>query len=182
MRDNIERLVRGELRDPHSLLGKHPAPDGKTTTVRAFRPEAQTVRVLSEGEVVAKLESIHPAGLFEGAIEGTIGDYELEVGYTDGSTFTLRDPYAFLPTLGEIDLHLAGEGTHTRLWEKLGAHRRVLDGVEGVAFAVWAPNARGVRVVGEFNSWDGRLHQMRTLGSSGIWELFVPDIADGTYY
>jgi 1,4-alpha-glucan branching enzyme len=182
MRDDIERLTRGELRDPHSLLGKHPSPDGKTTIVRAFRPEAQTVRVLTNGDVAAKLESVHPAGLFEGSIDGSLGDYELEVDYTDGSSFTLRDPYAFLPTLGDIDLHLVGEGTHVRMWEKLGAHRRVVDGVEGVGFAVWAPNARGVRVVGEFNSWDGRLHQMRTLGSSGIWELFIPDIPDGTFY
>src|SRR5687767_4877999 len=148
MRDEIERLIRGELRDPHSVLGKHPAPDGKSTIVRAFRPEAQTVRVLVNGEVAAKLESVNPAGLFEATIEGPLGDYELEIDYTDGASFTLRDPYAFLPTLGELDLHLVGEGTHTRMWEKLGAHRRVIDGVEGVGFAVWAPNARGVRVVG----------------------------------
>ena len=181
MKDHIERLIRGDLRDPHSVLGRHPTADGKTV-IRAFRPEAQTVRVLTNGEVAAKLESIHPAGLFEGTIDDEIGDYELEVGYRDGATFTLRDPYAFFPTLGDLDLHLVGEGTHGRLWEKLGAHRRVVDGVEGVSFAVWAPNARGVRVVGGFNSWDGRLHQMRALGSSGVWELFIPDIADGTLY
>src|SRR5688500_17749006 len=147
---DVERLVKGELRDPHSLLGKHPAP-GDRTIVRAFRPEAQTVRVITNGEPAAKLESVHPAGLFEGTVDGTLGDYELEVGYTDGSTFCLRNPYAFLPTIGELDLHLAGEGTHTRLWEALGAHRRVIDDVDGVSFALWAPNARGVRVVGQFN-------------------------------
>ena len=179
---DIERLVRGELRDPHSVLGKHPSPDGTGTVVRALRPEAQTVRVIVDGEVAAKLENVHPAGLFEGTVEGALGDYQLEVDYTNGATFCLRDPYAFLPTIGDLDLHLAGEGTHTRLWEKLGAHRRVMDGVEGVSFAVWAPNARGVRVVGDFNSFDGRLHQMRTLGSSGIWELFIPDIHDGSLY
>ena len=182
MSNEIERLVRGKLRDPHSVLGKHPSKDGKGTIVRAFRPEAQTVNVMVDGEVAAKLESVHPAGLFEGTVDGPLGDYQLEVAYTNGSTFCLRDPYAFLPTIGDLDLHLAGEGTHTRLWEKLGAHRRVLDGVDGVSFAVWAPNARGVRVVGDFNSFDGRLHQMRTLGSSGIWELFIPDIPDGSFY
>ena len=182
MTTDIERLVTGSLRDPHSILGKHPSPDGKSTIVRAFRPEAQAVRVIENGEVAAKLESVHPAGLFEGTVEGTVGDYSIEVDYKNGSTYCLRDPYAFLPTIGEIDLHLAGEGMHMRLWEKLGAHRRVIDGIEGVSFAVWAPNARSVRVVGEFNSWDGRLHPMRTLGSSGIWELFIPDTPDGTFY
>jgi 1,4-alpha-glucan branching enzyme len=93
-----------------------------------------------------------------------------------------KDPYAFLPTLGELDLHLAGEGRHERLWEKLGAHPRTIDGVDGVAFAVWAPNARSVRVVGDFNSWDGRLHPMRSLGPSGIWELFVPGVPEGSLY
>ncbi|HET7481760.1 MAG TPA: 1,4-alpha-glucan branching protein GlgB [Actinomycetota bacterium] len=179
--EDAERLARGELRDPHSLLGKHPG-SGGTTIVRAFRPEAQAVRVVVDGEVVAKLESVDPAGLFEGSVDEPLDRYELEVDYTDGSSFTLRDPYSFLPTIGDIDLHLVGEGTHQRLWEKLGAHRLTMDGVEGVSFAVWAPNARGVRVVGDFNSWDGRLHPMRSLGSSGIWELFVPDVEDGSVY
>ena len=178
--EQIERLVSGHLRDPHSLLGAHPV-DG-ATIVRAWRPEAQTVQVLADGEVAAKLERIHPAGLFEGSVDGELVDYELEIGYADGKTFTIRDPYSFLPTLGDIDLHLVGEGSHRRLYEKLGAHPRVERGVGGVAFAVWAPNARSVRVVGEFNSWDGRLNPMRSLGSSGIWELFVPDIGTGTYY
>ena len=92
---------------------------------------------------------------------------------------TDRDPYAFLPTLGDLDLHLAGEGRHEELYQRLGAHVRELDGVHGTAFAVWAPAARGVSVVGDFNSWDGRLHPMRSLGSSGIWELFVPERGDG---
>ncbi|MDQ3646051.1 MAG: alpha-amylase family glycosyl hydrolase, partial [Actinomycetota bacterium] len=176
----LERLVRGELRDPHSLLGKHP--DGGATLVRAFRPEADSVRVLVGDEVVAKLEKVHPAGVFEGTVDEDLGDYRLEVGYPDDRTFTLRDPYAFLPTLGDLDLHLAGEGQHLRLYDKLGAHVRTIDGVNGTSFAVWAPNARSVRVVGDFNSWDGRLHPMRTLGASGIWELFVPDVGDGTTY
>jgi 1,4-alpha-glucan branching enzyme len=176
----VDRLIAGELRDPHSLLGRHPVKGGYVH--RVWRPEAEAVRLVTAGEVVGKLEKVHPAGLFEGVVEEALTDYSLEVGYPGGHTYTLRDPYAFLPTLGDLDLHLVGEGRHERLWEKLGAHVREIDGVSGVAFAVWAPNARSVRVLGDFNSWDGRLHPMRTLGSSGIWELFVPDLADGALY
>jgi 1,4-alpha-glucan branching enzyme len=179
-RSDVDRLVRGELRDPHSLLGRHPVEGG--TIVRAWRPGAETVRVLVEDELAAKLERVHEAGLFEGIVEDPLEGYELEVGYADGQTFVQKDPYAFLPTLGELDLHLAGEGRHERLWEKLGAHPRTIDGVDGVAFAVWAPNARSVRVVGDFNSWDGRLYPMRSLGPSGIWELFVPGVPEGSLY
>src|SRR5665648_193641 len=109
-------------------------------------------------------------------------DYRLEVAYPDGKRFEIVDPYSFLPTIGDLDLHLAGEGRHEQLYEKLGAHLREIDGVAGVAFAVWAPAARSVGVVGDFNSWDGRLHAMRSLGPSGIWELFVPGVEEGTNY
>ena len=179
-KNEIQRLIRGELRDPHSLLGRHP--QGDAVTVRAWRPDAESVDVVVDGAVVAKLERVNEAGLFEGTVEGALGDYRLDVGYPGGNHFSQRDPYAFLPTIGELDLHLAGEGTHERMWEKLGAHPRTVEGIGGVSFAVWAPNARSVRVVGEFNSWDGRLHPMRSLGSSGIWELFIPDLEAGTFY
>ncbi|MGH9901561.1 MAG: 1,4-alpha-glucan branching protein GlgB [Pyrinomonadaceae bacterium] len=108
--------------------------------------------------------------------------YRLKVTYPDGNSFTERDAYAFLPTLGQVDEHLFGEGRHERLYEKLGAHVRKLDGVSGVSFAVWAPSAGGVSVVGSFNYWDGRLHQMRRLGVSGVWEIFVPDLQPGALY
>src|SRR5439155_14991997 len=113
-------------------------------------------------------------GLFEGVVRPATLPlrYKLEVGYPGGHTIELEDPYAFLPTLGELDLHLAGEGRHEELYEKLGAHVREVDGVTGIAFAVWAPNARSVSVVGDFNGWDGRLNPMRSLGATGIWELF----------
>ena len=178
--DPVERLVNGELRDPHSLLGQHP--DGSGTVIRAWRPEAETVNIVSNGEVVAKLDQVHERGLFEGTVDSAVDDYQLEITYANGQTFTLRDPYSFLPTLGDIDLHLVGEGSHRRAYEKLGAHLQKERGVDGVSFAVWAPNARSVRVVGDFNSWDGRLHPMRSLGSSGVWELFVPDVTEGAYY
>jgi 1,4-alpha-glucan branching enzyme len=176
----IDALARGELNDPHSLLGKHPGRDG--TVVRTWRPDAESVRCLAHGEAVTKLERIHPSGLFEGVVEGPLGDYELEVVYAAGRQFTLRCPYAFPPTLGEVDLHLIGEGRHRRLHSKLGAHVRTVEGVDGTAFAVWAPSARGVRLVGDFNNWDGRLHPMRMLGSSGVWELFAPGVSAGALY
>ncbi|HZO36898.1 MAG TPA: 1,4-alpha-glucan branching protein GlgB [Solirubrobacteraceae bacterium] len=130
------------------------------------------------------LERVHPAGIFEGYIAGATLPlrYELEVSYPDGNTFSLRDPYAFLPTLERADLELASAGRHEELWRRLGAHVRELDGVTGTSFALWAPSARSVSVVGDFNSWDGRLHAMRTMGSSGIWELFVPGVEPGQRY
>jgi 1,4-alpha-glucan branching enzyme len=174
--------------NPHGILGAHEK-DG-SVVVRAFRPEATAVRVrpsntLSLGKTgPVEAELLDPAGLWEALLpDASLPlDYELEVEYADGATFTLRDPYSFLPTLGELDLHLAMEGRHENLYERLGAHVREIDGVVGTAFAVWAPNARSVAVVGDFNSWDGRLHPMRSLGSSGIWELFVPGVAEGAKY
>src|SRR5262249_5976848 len=165
--------------NPHGVLGAHQSEDG--VVVRTIRPEAQAVRVQPAG-VEAKLKD--PAGLWEAPLPKAPLplEYELEVEYPDGNTFTVRDPYSFLPTLGELDLHLAMEGRHEHLYERLGAHVRELDGVVGTAFAVWAPNARSVSVVGDFNSWDGRLNPMRSLGSSRIWELFVPGVDAGTKY
>jgi 1,4-alpha-glucan branching enzyme len=134
--------------NPHGVLGAHEAEEG--VVVRALRPEAQAVRVrasdkLSQAlEVEAELKD--PAGLWEALLPKARLplEYELEVEYPDGNTFTVRDPYSFLPTLGELDLHLAMEGRHEHLYELLGAHVRELDAVVGTAFAVWAPNARSV--------------------------------------
>ncbi|MHB8469489.1 MAG: 1,4-alpha-glucan branching protein GlgB [Gaiellaceae bacterium] len=165
--------------DPHSILGAHATAAG--VVVRAFRPEAQSVRVQPAG-VDAELKD--PSGLWEALLpKATLPlAYELEVEYPNGSRFTARDPYSFLPTLGDLDLHLALEGRHQELYEKLGAHVREIDGVAGTSFCVWAPNARSVAVVGDFNSWDGRLNPMRSLGSAGIWELFVPGVGEGAKY
>ena len=152
--------------------------------MRAFRPAAARVLARPEGGEPVELTQRHPAGLFEGEVAGATLPlrYELEVEYAPGESYTMRDPYAFAPTLGEIDLYLAGEGRHEELYEKLGAHLTEIDGATGVAFAVWAPSARSVSVVGDFNSWDGRLHPMRSLGASGIWELFIPGVAEGSRY
>src|SRR5262249_56177588 len=134
------------------------------------------------GEPVER-ERCHPAGVFRGEVPGALPlAYRLDVGYPGGLSVEFDDPYRFLPTLGELDVHLAVEGQHERLYEKLGAHVREVEGVRGTAYAVWAPNARSVSVVGDFNSWDGRLHQMRSLGAAGIWELFLPGVDDGARY
>jgi 1,4-alpha-glucan branching enzyme len=179
--DDIVRLRERDLADPHRLLGAHRADGG--VVIRAFRPDADGIVAHVDGIDDVALERVDDAGLFEGeapAAELPL-TYTLEVSYGD-SAYTLRDPYAFMPSLGELDMHLLGEGRHEELYEKLGAHVRTLDGVEGTAFAVWAPSARSVSVVGDFNSWDGRLHPMRSLGSSGIWELFLPDVTEGQRY
>ncbi len=180
---DAEQLAARTAADPHAFLGAHPDGDGGVV-VRAFRPAARAVHVLLPGGERADLEAVGAEGVFEGTIDGATLplDYELEVEYADDRTFTVGDPYRFLPTLGDVDLHLVGEGRHEELYEKLGAHVVEHQGVRGTAFAVWAPSARSVSVVGDFNSWDGRLHPMRSLGSSGVWELFLPGVGAGTNY
>jgi 1,4-alpha-glucan branching enzyme len=180
--EHIEALLARDHASPHDLLGAHPCNGG--VVVRAYRPSATEVWALPDDGEPVELAMRHPAGLFEGVIEGArmVPSYRIEVHYPDGNTFTFRDPYAFVPTLGELDLHLATEGRHHELYRKLGARSRQVRGVRGTSFAVWAPTARSVSVVGDFNGWDGRLHQMRSLGSSGIWELFLPEVGQGTRY
>jgi 1,4-alpha-glucan branching enzyme len=179
---DLDLIARREHPDPHHVLGAHPCNGG--VIVRAFRPAAERVLALPDGGEPVALEQRHPAGLFEGKLDGAELPlrYELEVSYPDGNTFTLRDPYSFPPTMGEIDVHLAAEGRHEDIYERLGAHVREIEGVTGTSFAVWAPAAKAVSVVGDFNSWDGRLHPMRSLGTSGIWEIFLPGVGDGAAY
>jgi 1,4-alpha-glucan branching enzyme len=152
--------------------------------VRALRPAARTITAETGDSKPVELRQIHAGGVFEGTINGADLPlhYRLRVDYGSAGTFTIEDPYAFLPTIGEVDLHLIGEGRHEELYEKLGSHFREHEGVLGTAFAVWAPAARAVSVVGDFNSWDGRLHAMRSLGASGIWELFLPGVEPGARY
>jgi len=141
--------------------------------------------VVPDDERIAPMDAqkVHPGGLFEAVFPVTqVFRYAIEVEYPGGARYTLRDPYAVLPTLGDLDIHLAAEGKHQRLWERLGAHVTQVEGTQGVSFAVWAPRARRISVVGDFNSWDGRLHPMRRMGGSGIWELFVPGMGEGAIY
>ncbi len=181
----IDRILDGTHHDPHSVLGPHAVPGG--TVVRALRPLAASVTaVLPDGRRFP-LAHVHQ-GVFAATLPLTqVPDYRLAVTYpargADGTTLpetVIDDPYRHLPTLGEVDLHLIGEGRHEELWRVLGAH--VSEKAGGTAFAVWAPSARGVRVIGDFNHWDGRAHPMRSLGASGIWELFVPGVGPGTRY
>ncbi|MGZ6561069.1 MAG: 1,4-alpha-glucan branching protein GlgB [Solirubrobacteraceae bacterium] len=182
MDDEIELVVARRHWDPHQVLGAHAVDDG--VVVRALRPDAREIRARVDGAEPVTLGQRHPAGMFEGFVHGATLPlrYELEVSYPDGNVYTLRDPYAFAPTLGDLDLHLFGEGRHEELYKRLGAHVREIDGALGTSFAVWAPAARAVSVVGDFNSWDGRLHAMRVLGASGIWEIFIPGVVEGAAY
>ncbi len=178
--DDLSRLLAGAHHDPHSVLGPHPVADG--TAVRVLRPGASEVRVLAEGSSY-RLRDL--GGVFAGVVPLVLEDYRLAVVYPQG-TVEVDDPYRWLPTVGEFDLHLIGEGRHERLWEVLGAHPRRFDTeagpVEGTSFAVWAPTARGARVTGDFDHWDGQATPLRSLGSSGVWELFVPGVGPGTRY
>jgi 1,4-alpha-glucan branching enzyme len=182
-RDELDRLVSGAHHNPHGVLGQHPAADG-TTIVRTLRPEASAVAVVA-GATRTPMQRVHDGGIFEAAVDGPPSDYRIEVTYGQ-QTHTVDDPYRWLPSLGEVDLHLIGEGRHENLWTVLGAHVHTYDTpggkVTGTAFSVWAPNARGVRLIGDFDYWDGRALPMRVLGSSGVWEIFVPDVGDGCRY
>ena len=179
----LELLVGGAHHDPHGILGAHPTGDGRTT-IRTLRPDATSVELVI-GKSTAPMGLVHDGGVFEAIIDGPPPDYRLDVAYGDDH-YIVDDPYRWLPTLGDIDLHLIGEGRHENLWEVLGAHVRTYDtpggAVTGTSFAVWAPNARGVRIAGDFNFWMGHSLPMRSLGSSGVWELFVPGVGDGARY
>ena len=179
--DEVAALLEFRHTNPHRVLGLHEHVDG--TVVRVLRPDVTEVDIVTPGGAVHPAERTADGGLFEVLVPETLkaGEYRLRFRTADGTEFEGYDPYAFWPTLGDTDLHLAGEGRHEELWRHLGAHVTEINGVAGTAFAVWAPNARSVRVVGSFNDWDGRRHPMRMLGT-GIWELFLPDVADGAYY
>ena len=181
-RNELELIAKGHHGDPHRVLGRH------GDVVRAYRPDAVAMRVVTGSASKPKLDymqQVHPAGIYEGPIGKGSSAISWKRSITTARrelTYRYDDPYASWPTIGELDLHLFGEGRHRRLWEVLGAHPRVHDGLAGVSFAVWAPNAQAVRVVGDWNYWDGRLHPMRSLGSAGVWELFIPGVTAGARY
>ncbi|WP_254878805.1 1,4-alpha-glucan branching enzyme [Streptomyces sp. NA04227] len=176
--EDRRRLLDGTHHDPHAVLGAHPVADG--VVFRALRPYATSVTVLVEG---MRGELHHDGeGFFSGVLPlRSVPEYRLLVDY-DGTGHEIQDPYGFLPALGEFDLHLIGEGRHEELWKALGAEPMVHERVTGTRFTVWAPNARGVRVCGSFNYWDGTAAPMRSLGSSGVWELFLPAVGEGELY
>ena len=179
----VRALVEARHDDPFAVLGPHETKDG--LVIRALVPGAQRLEVVEEGSgtVVGELKLRHEAGLFEGVLKGR----PAWLGYTlrahnEGGSWDLHDPYRFPPVLGEMDDYLIHEGTHRRLWERLGAHAIEHTGVAGVHFAVWAPNAARVSVVGDFNAWDGRRNPMRRRGGVGVWEIFIPGLGEGAVY
>ncbi|WAX81566.1 1,4-alpha-glucan branching enzyme [Streptomyces sp. KMM 9044] len=177
--DDRGRLLAGAHHDPHVLLGAHPVPGG--IAFRALRPFARTVSVVTGGRHTPLASE--GDGLFSGVLPlDAVPAYTLAVAYGDEDAVEVHDPYRMLPSLGELDLHLIGEGRHEELWTALGAHPMTHQGVRGTRFTVWAPNAQGVRVAGDFTCWDGTAFPMRSLGSSGVWELFLPGIEEGARY
>ena len=192
--EEIELILRAEHSDPFHILGPHPVKGNEQglVAIRAFLPRAKEVAVVFPGGLPpCPATRIHPEGFFEAVVSrlaaASAGSspalrYRLRITHGDGSSEEIDDPYAFPPLLGDFDLHLIGEGTHYLKYEKLGAHVREVDGIRGVHFGVWAPNARRVGVVGDFNSWDGRAHPMGNRGASGVWELFIPGLDEAVIY
>src|SRR5262249_22357356 len=181
---SIQALVTGLAGDPFALLGPHREAHGPTS-IRVFLPGVRAVAVIPNGasEVAHDLTSIHGAGLWAGELPiDPWARYRLRITGHDGRVWTADDPYRFPSTLSDYDLHLLGEGTHYRIYDKLGAHPADVDGVGGVIFAVWAPNAQRDSVVGDWNGWDGRRHPMRRHPANGIWELFIPGVGEGARY
>jgi 1,4-alpha-glucan branching enzyme len=184
--DKIGTLFEGRSENPFEVLGPHLVESfgRRALAVRAFLPDSTQAWVVDAAQVVQQpMRRIHPSGLFEAICEmpETNNRYLLRTVDQSGKQTTMHDPYQFPPQLTDFDLYLLGEGRHWRSYERLGAQLRVIDGVAGVNFAVWAPNAQGVSLVGDFNNWDGRRHPMRK-HPNGIWELFVPGLSEGTLY
>ncbi|HEY0410451.1 MAG TPA: 1,4-alpha-glucan branching enzyme, partial [Candidatus Dormibacteraeota bacterium] len=172
------RLLAGEHHEPHRVLGAHPL--GTESVVRALHPTAERCTVIWEGGEVPLDRG--DGGLFQGRVPtAELTEYRLRFDEGERS-WVIDDPYRFLPTLGDLDLHLIREGQHRELWRRLGARVIEHQGVIGTAFAVWAPNARSVRLVSDAGYWDDRLHMLRSLGSSGVWELFLPGVGAGCHY
>lgn len=179
----INLLISGHYADPFSLLGMHHSSKG--LEVRALLPDAQAVWVVdaSNGRKIVELDRVDERGFFCGLVPRRKNAFRYQLAVTWGEeTWVIEDPYRFGPLLQDMDIWLLAEGTHLRPYERLGAHLETLDGVEGTRFAVWAPNAQRVSVVGQFNFWDGRRHPMRLRQENGIWELFLPDVKAGQLY
>ncbi len=183
--EQVERIVWNQHQDPFEVLGPHRIEkDGKPAwVVRAYQPNADAVWVvLPEDRAEYPLHAVHHSHFFEGIIDTPeLKNYQLRLKEGDHER-VIYDPYGFRsPYLTDFDIHLFSEGNHHRIYEKLGAHIAEMDGIQGVYFAVWAPNARNASVLGDFNHWDGRKHQMRRIGN-GVWELFVPEVGVGDRY
>ncbi len=177
-------ILNSSMKDPHSILGMHPVKEG--VAVRAFRPGAVSVSISKRGErkILQSMEKVSEEGIFAAVLKNRkkVFDYDLVIEYDTGQKVRTPDSYSFLPTIDEDTRYLYNQGNHHYIYKHLGSHLRTVNRVKGVSFAVWAPNAERVSVVGDFNNWDGRVHPMRLLGTSGIWELFVPGLSEGDVY
>jgi len=187
LKEHIKLIINAKHWDPFMVLGMHPFEENgkKMIVVRAFLPEAAKASVVDTNtKKIYEMTLIHKAGFFEVVFgdRKNIFKYMLRVTTKEEKELEFYDPYCFLPVLGDFDLYLIGEGTHLNSYEKLGAHIIKHNGIEGTHFAVWAPNAKRVSIIGDFNNWDSRRHQMRVLGSSGIWEIFIPGLGEGEIY
>jgi 1,4-alpha-glucan branching enzyme len=183
----VEKIINSAHHDPFEILGAHKIRSGgkQAVAVCAFLPEAGEAAVMRlDTSQSYRMEKLHPDGFFRAITKESeeLFPYRLRVIRHDGSEAEFFDPYSFPPILTEYDLYLMGEGTHYKKYEKLGAHLMTVNGISGVFFAAWAPNALRLSVVGDFNNWDGRRHPMRVRGSSGIWELFIPGLSKGALY
>jgi len=180
-KDAYAALVNGSHTDPFAVLGVHRS--GPARIVRTLQPQAERVAVIdTAGETLADMERVHPGGVFAAIMPPRLRHYRLRITTASGYTTDIEDPYRFPQTLGDLDLYLLGEGSDKNIYEKLGAQVRTFGGVQGTRFAVWAPNASRVSVIGDFNDWDGRRHAMRLHPGNGIWEIFVPGVGGGTKY
>jgi 1,4-alpha-glucan branching enzyme len=186
----LRSLLEARNADPFGILGPHPfdSPEGRRWVIRAFQPSAMEAQILLPKNGPVPMQRKPNTGFFEAILPGVSdtpphpSSYRIHFRTSAGQEFEGHDPYAFPYLLTEFDIYLMGEGRHYDTYEKLGAHLRTLEGISGVHFAVWAPSARRVSVVGGFNDWDGRIHPMRSRGSSGIWELFLPELGEGAVY
>jgi 1,4-alpha-glucan branching enzyme len=183
----LQSLLEAKNSAPHRLLGMHPLSDGSGVVARAIAQDAIGIRIepVHEKEKPGfELQRVGNTAVFEGSTNESSRVYAYDLVITDQNAKTrrTRDPYSFLPTIGESDLYLFGKGEEHKIHDKLGAQLRNIDGADGVSFGVWAPNAQRVSVVGDFNGWDGRMHPMRSLGSSGVWEIFIPGLTEGAHY
>src|ERR1017187_7717482 len=178
----INSFLSGTHSDPFLILGPHRV--GDDVCIRVFRPDAKKIEIVTDRQSSIEMEKVHRDGFFQVAVPGATRDldYKLRVTSRDDSERITRDPYSYGAIMGEVDQHLFTEGQHWEIYEKFGAHLRTMGDEAGVYFAVWAPNAERVSVVGDFNGWDGRVHPMASLGASGVWELFLPGLAAGSLY
>jgi len=180
--DELNTFLAATHPDPFRILGPHRV--GENLVIRVFRPDAREVQILTAAGTEANANRLHADGFFQAVITGRGRelDYKLRIITWGGSEIIAQDPYRYGTIMGEVDLHLFAEGNHQQIYERFGAQLRNIGGVDGVYFAVWAPNATRVSVVGDFNGWDGRVNPMRRLLGSGVWELFLPEVREGMHY